>query len=82
MSEDLYVNEEKIRGFTTKKCPECFEYLPLKARKCPVCRSRVGDVDKRGFASRPFDWWGYLMAVGSILAFWVYVWWAFFRASA
>lgn len=62
-----------------KKCPSCYEYLPLRAKKCPACRTKVGDVDKLGFAAKPFDWSGYLIAVISIAVCVIFVWWAFFN---
>jgi ribosomal protein L40E len=63
----------------TKKCPECYVHLPLNARECHACKAKVGDVDKLGFAEKPVDWLGYLVAGVSILAFSVFMWWAFFR---
>ena len=63
----------------TKKCPECYAYLPLQAQVCTACNAKVGEVDKLGFAHRPFDWLGYLLAVVSIVGFTVFIWWAFFR---
>jgi hypothetical protein len=53
-------------GFVTKKCPECYTHLPL-------------NVDKLGFATRPFDWSGYLIAIVAIVGFCWFVWWGFFR---
>ena len=63
----------------TKKCPECFAYLPLNTEKCPSCNTKLGDVDKLGFARRPFDWMAYVIAILSIAGLCVFVWWAFFR---
>ncbi len=63
----------------TKKCPQCYTYLPLHAQVCSACQSKVGDVDKLGFAEKPIDWWGYLLAGASIAGFAVFMWWAFFR---
>ena len=65
--------------YTTKKCPNCFTYLPLNAKRCNICNHRVGPVNKIGFATKPFDWWAYLLAAGAIAAFAVFVWWGFFR---
>jgi hypothetical protein len=64
---------------TTKKCPNCYTYLPLSARVCTSCHSRVGNVDKLGFAQKPVDWKAYLLAVVTMTAFAVFIWWAFFR---
>ena len=63
----------------TKKCPECFAHLPLHARVCPSCKTKVGDVDNLGFATKPSDWQGYLVALVCIAAFVIFVWWGFFR---
>jgi hypothetical protein len=63
----------------SKKCPECFTYMPLRATVCPACKVKVGKVDEHGKANRAFDWKGYAAAILSALAFAVYIWWAFFR---
>jgi hypothetical protein len=63
----------------TKKCPECFAYLPLNAKKCDQCGKRVGEVDRLGFASKPFDWKGYILAALAIAGFAVFFWWGFLR---
>jgi hypothetical protein len=63
--------------FPSKKCPECYEYMPLKVEKCPFCGTRVGRIDKYGHASRLFDWKGYGTAAVAILAFILYLVWAF-----
>ncbi|MGE5258231.1 MAG: hypothetical protein ACM3KE_16235 [Hyphomicrobiales bacterium] len=62
----------------TKKCPECFAYLPLNAKVCHVCGKSVGPVDKLGLAQKPVNVKGYLMAGFAILAFIIFVWWGFF----
>jgi hypothetical protein len=64
---------------TTKKCPNCYTYLALSARICTSCHARVGDVDRLGFAQKPFDWKAYLLAAVTMAAFAVFIWWAFFR---
>ncbi len=63
--------------FPSKKCPECYEYIPLKADKCPSCGVRVRKIDKYGHASRLFDWKGYGTAAVAILIFILYLFWAF-----
>ncbi len=63
----------------TKKCPYCYAYLPLTVRRCHACKKRVGDVDKLGFASKPFDWLGYLIAILAAAALCIFVWWGFFK---
>jgi hypothetical protein len=86
VQEDLMVNPEDLThrsksasDYTTKKCPHCYTYLPLRANVCTSCHQRVGDVDKLGFAKKPFDWRAYLLAGITIAAFAVFIWWAFFR---
>jgi hypothetical protein len=64
--------------YATKKCPDCYVHLPLNAKECHACKAKVGDVDKLGFAEKPADWRGYLVALVSIGIFVVFMWWAFF----
>jgi hypothetical protein len=63
----------------TKKCPECFTYLPLNAKVCHSCGKSVGPVDKLGLAAKPSNVKGYLMAFIAALAFIIFVWWGFFN---
>jgi len=63
--------------YATKKCPDCYAHLPLRAKECHACKAKVGDVDKLGFAEKPADWLGYLVAGASIIVFVVFMWWAF-----
>jgi phage FluMu protein Com len=78
MSAESY-SKEKPQVHMTKKCPHCYAYLPLQATRCTACNKRVGEVDKLGFASKPFDWMGYLIAIVGIIAFCIFMWWGFFR---
>jgi len=77
--EEKKYGKKKTRTHLTKKCPECYIYLPLHAQVCPACKTKVGDVDKLGFAEKPVDWRGYLLAVVSIVVFAIFMWWGFFR---
>ena len=79
MDEEGYYESPGSSHFVTKKCPECYTYLPLHTKKCPSCNTKIGDVDKLGFATRPFDWAGYLIAIISILGLCFFVWFAFLR---
>ena len=79
MAEEGFSGVTGSGRFVTKKCPECFTYLSLNTTKCPSCNTKLGDVDKLGFAKRPFNWMGYLTAILSILGLCVFIWWAFFR---
>jgi hypothetical protein len=76
-------DRSKSRGgsgqYSTKKCPFCYTYLPLHANRCTACKKKIGEVDKLGFASKPFDWGGYVIAIASIIAFSIFMWWGFFR---
>jgi hypothetical protein len=72
-------NKKDSAKYITKKCPHCYEYLPLYARVCTACKAKVGEVNKLGFAEKPFDWSGYLIAIVSVVGFCVFMWWGFFR---
>ena len=63
----------------TKKCPYCYAYLALQATQCSACMKRVGEVDNLGFAAKPFDWFGYTIAIVAIIVFCAFMWWGFFR---
>ena len=78
MSAKSY-SQEKGRVHMTKKCPYCYVYLQLHVTQCTACKKRIGEVDKLGFAAKPFDWTGYVLAVVSIVAFVIFMWWGFFR---
>jgi hypothetical protein len=62
----------------TKKCPECFAYLPLSVKVCTSCGKPVGPVSKTGLAEKLPNVKGYLVAAAAILAFIIFVWWGFF----
>jgi hypothetical protein len=79
MSDGDYRRGSGSYGFVTKKCPECYTHLPLQTRKCPSCKTKLGNVDKLGFATRPFDWSGYLIAIVAIVGFCWFVWWGFIK---
>ncbi len=77
--EEQHYSAKKESDYLTKKCPQCYTYLPLHAQVCTACKAKVGEVDKLGFADKPFDWLGYLLAAVSIAVFVIFMWWAFFR---
>jgi len=62
----------------TKKCPECFAYLRLDATVCQSCGKSVGPVTPVGLAQKVVDVKAYLVALGAVIAFGVFVWWGFF----
>ena len=72
-------SKNKDNDHLTKKCPDCYAYLPLHAKVCTACQAKVGEVDKLGFAAKPVDWWGYLIAAAAIIGVTAFIWWAFFR---
>jgi len=63
----------------TKKCPQCYTYIPLKAEICPSCKTRVGKVDRHGMATKRIEWTSYLICFLAWLAFGLYVFFAFFK---
>jgi len=77
--EDQSLNKKKNIYYTTKKCPFCYEHLPLDAQSCTACKNKVGNVDKLGFAQKPIDWWGYIVDAAFGSGFTLFMWWAFFR---
>jgi len=64
----------------TKKCPQCFSYIPLDVLTCPSCKAKVGMVDKHGMASKRTDWGSYISCLIAWAALAFYIWFAFFRS--
>ena len=64
---------------STKKCPECFVYLPSNATVCDSCKAKVGPADERGIAKKPTDWKSYLVAILGVLAFGIFLGWIFLK---
>ncbi len=60
-----------------KRCPECFVTLPLDAKECFSCHSKVGNVDKHGKAKKGVNWISYIICILSWTIFFVYIKWAF-----
>jgi len=60
-----------------KRCPECFVNLPLDAKECFSCHTRVGGVDKHGKARNAVDWISYVLCILSWTIFFIYIKWAF-----
>jgi len=63
---------------TSKKCPECFGYIPAEAVRCPACGVKVGKAGAHGMAKKPINWKAYLVCLLSWIVFVLYMWWAFF----
>jgi len=68
---------QKIKS--TKKCYECFAYLPSNATVCNSCNAKVGPADERGIAKKPTDWKSYFLAIVGFIAFGIFIWWSFLR---
>jgi hypothetical protein len=77
MAEKPKVDRDRGFHYSTKRCPECYAYMPLHASRCPSCHIRVGEVELHGMAKRTTNWGSYVVALLAILAFAVYFWWAF-----
>lgn len=65
--------------YRTKRCPECFENMPLLAGRCPACGTRVGRVDRYGKARKGVGWLSYLLCLASWVALVVYIQCVFLR---
>jgi hypothetical protein len=63
----------------TKKCHECYIYVPLDAQVCPSCKARLGKLSDHGFAERPTDWKAYIAFFVAFLIFLVFCWFAFLK---
>ncbi|MDA8141218.1 MAG: hypothetical protein M0036_21455 [Desulfobacteraceae bacterium] len=71
-------SSDKDRLYVTKKCHECYEYVPLEAKVCPSCKARLGKVGEHGMAEKLTDWKGYIICIVLWLILAIYVKWAFF----
>jgi ribosomal protein L40E len=75
MSNTSPIEPERI--FVSKKCPECYGYMPLEADRCPSCKTRVGPIGSHGMAQRRTNWRAYIIALIAWILFAVYIKWAF-----
>ena len=65
-------------GHVTKKCHECYAYVPLDADVCPYCKARLGKVARHGMAERMTDWKAYIAFAIALLIFLIFCRYAFF----
>ncbi len=65
-------------GYVSKKCHECYEYVPLDAEICPLCKVRLGKVGPHGMAQKVTDWKAYLAFLVAFAAFLIFCLYAFF----
>jgi hypothetical protein len=66
-----------LDSILTKRCPDCFVNLPLDAKVCFSCQTRVGKPDKFGKAKKKPNWISYLICILSWAVFILYIQWAF-----
>lgn len=66
------------QAYVSKKCPECYEYMPLESKACPFCKVRVGKIGDHGMAERLTNWRAYIICIALWIFLGVYVKWAFF----
>ena len=64
--------------YVSKKCHECYTYVPLDAEICPSCKVRLGKVGSHGMAQKVTDWKAYLAFVVAFAAFLIFCLYAFF----
>ena len=65
-------------GHVTKKCHECYVYVPLDAEVCPFCKARLGKVTRHGIAERITDWKAYIGFAIALIIFLIFCRYAFF----
>lgn len=66
----------------TKKCPECLGRVPLDMKICEFCKTKLGDVDKGGLATRPVNWKSYIVFFLTLAGLGLYIWWAFLKDTS
>ena len=64
---------------STKKCPECFTYLPINATVCDSCNIKVGPADDGGIAKKPTDWKSYIVAFLGFVMLVIFIWYSFLK---
>jgi ribosomal protein L40E len=69
----------EIEDLLVKRCPECFVNLPLDAKECFSCHTKVGRPDRHGKARKRPDWISYVICIISWAIFFLYIEWAFLR---
>jgi ribosomal protein L40E len=74
--DDIRVKAERI-DLLVKRCPECGVNLPLDARRCFSCHTRIGRADKHGMARKSINWVSYLVCIVSWAILIFYIKWAF-----
>jgi len=72
------VTREDRKTLLVKRCPECFINLPMDAKECFSCHTKVGGVDKHGRARKRGMWIPYVGCIIAWAIFIGYIKWAFF----
>ncbi|MDJ0913184.1 MAG: hypothetical protein QNI95_06425 [Desulfobacterales bacterium] len=72
-------DRQRTKQYKIKRCPFCSYQLPLEATVCSSCKSKVGQVDKHGMASKPTRWAANIVCLISWAVFGWYIWWAFLK---
>jgi len=72
------LSAEERKTVQIKRCPECFVRLPIDARECFSCHTKVGGIDKFGRAKKRGAWISYVICLITWLIFFAYIKWAFF----
>lgn len=66
------------RNTLVKRCPECFINLPMDAKECFSCHTKVGSPNKHGVAKKRGAWVQYVSCLIAWAIFVAYIKWAFF----
>jgi len=74
--EGLRRNERQ--NLLVKRCPECFINLPIDAKECFSCHTKLSGIDKYGRARKRGAWVSYLICGVAWAVFIGYLKWAFF----
>ena len=65
--------------YQTKKCPECYSYLPVESNKCDVCETQLSKSLIGGLAKRSINWMAYIHCTLAWICLGIFVWWSFFQ---
>ena len=71
-------SHKERKQLLVKRCPECFINLPMDAKECFSCHTKVGGVDKHGRARKRGMWVSYVVCIIAWGIFIAYIKWAFF----
>jgi ribosomal protein L40E len=72
------LSAEERKNLMVKRCPECFINLPIDARECYSCHTKIGGIDRFGRAKKRGTWVSYVICLITWAIFIGYIKWAFF----